>query len=99
MTAVPVVAVVIAKDGSAEVVREALTALARASRDEEACVSYDVHESATAPGTFVTIEHWEGDAAVEKQLRTEHFKQAVQATTGHLATAPAIHSLKPVLVG
>ena len=98
MSAVPVVAVVVAKAGSAEVVREALTVLARASRNGEACVSYDVHESAATPGTFVTIECWRSEGDLDSHLQSEHFQQAVQATTGHLAKAPAIHPLHPVLV-
>jgi quinol monooxygenase YgiN len=99
MTAVPVVAVVVAKEGSAEVVREALTVLARASREQQACISYDVHESLAAPGAFVTIEAWRSQADLDAHLRSEHFQQAVRATTGHLAEAPAIHPLQPVLVG
>lgn len=99
MTAVPVVAVVVAKQGSADVVREALTVLARASRGQEACVSYDVHESAATPGAFVTIECWRSQADLDGHLQSEHFQQAVQTTTGHLAKAPAIHPLHPVLVG
>jgi quinol monooxygenase YgiN len=99
MTAVPVVAVVIAKEGSADVVRKALTVLAHASRGGDACVSYDVHESAATPGTFVTIECWGSQAGLDGHLQAEHFQQAVQTTTGHLATAPAIHPLLPVLVG
>jgi len=99
MSAVPVVAVVVAKAGSAEVVREALTVLAQASRNGEACVSYDVHESAATPGAFVTIEHWRSEADIDGHLQSELFQHAVKATTGHLATAPVIHPLHPVLVG
>ena len=99
MTHVPVVAVVVAKAGSADLVREALTDLALASRAEDACVSYDVHESSAEPGTFVTVEHWVSADAFDGHLQAQHFQQAVQTTTGHLATAPAIHPLHPVLVG
>jgi quinol monooxygenase YgiN len=99
MSALQVVAVVTAKEGSADVVREALTTLAHASRQEDACLAYDVHESAAAPGTFLTTEQWVSQGDLDMHLQTEHFQRAVAQTTGHLSAAPAIHPLQPVLVG
>lgn len=99
MSALHVVAIVTAKEGSADLVREALTALAHKSREESACVSYDVHESAAMPGTFVTMEQWGSQDDLDAHLQADHFQRAVEDTTGHLDMAPAIHPLQPVLVG
>ena len=62
MSDLQVIATIPARPESAAVVREALTTLAEATRAEEGCVAYDLFESASAPGTFVTVERWR-DAA------------------------------------
>ncbi|MDQ6687064.1 MAG: antibiotic biosynthesis monooxygenase, partial [Actinomycetota bacterium] len=55
---VHVVAVITAKPGSEDAVRAAMRDIVGPTRDEEGCLSYDLSESAAAPGTFVTVEEW-----------------------------------------
>jgi quinol monooxygenase YgiN len=96
MSAVPVVAVLIAKPGSEAVVRAALEALVAPTRDEAGCQSYELYESAVAPGTFVTIESWGATSDLEEHMATPHVAAALAAAGEHLAAAPAIHPLRPV---
>jgi quinol monooxygenase YgiN len=90
-----VVAVIPAKPGSEDAVRAALTTLADASRDHQGCRSYELSESAAAPGTFVTIETWSGQEDLDAHLRTDDVAAAFAAATEHLAGEVAIHPLTP----
>lgn len=90
------VAVLVAKDGQEDVVRQALGALVAPTRDEEGCLAYELFESAAAPGTFVTQERWRGQDDLDAHLQTEHVQQALGAAGHALAAAPGIHPLVPL---
>ncbi|GAA4361185.1 putative quinol monooxygenase [Angustibacter luteus] len=96
MPDIPVVAVIVANPGSEDVVRAALADLVEPTRAEEGCRSYELHESAAAPGTFVTIESWSDASDLDKHLATPHVAAALAAADGHLALAPGIHPLTVV---
>ncbi|MFE3290646.1 putative quinol monooxygenase [Rhodococcus sp. NPDC059234] len=96
MSELRVVATIVAEPGSEAAVSEGLSALAAASRAEKGCVSYDLYESSSAPGTFVTIEVWTGQEALQAHLAAPHLQAALATFGPHLAGAPAIHPLTPV---
>jgi quinol monooxygenase YgiN len=89
------VALITAKPGSEDVVREALTTLLGHTREEEGCLRYDLFESAAAPGTFVTVEEWTGQEALDGHMASPHIATALAATGDVLAAPPAIHPLTP----
>lgn len=91
-----VVAEIIAKPGSEDGIRAALTTLAVASRDEEGCISYEVFESDAASGTFFTIETWRAPEDMAAHLQSEHLAAAFDAADGHVSVPPAVHPLKPL---
>ncbi|QBJ96572.1 antibiotic biosynthesis monooxygenase [Rhodococcus sp. ABRD24] len=96
MSNLHVVATIPAKPGSENTVRAALTALVEESRKEDGCVSYDLFESESAPGTFVTVEVWSGQEALDAHMRSPHLREAAGTFGSHLAAAPGIHPLRPV---
>lgn len=89
-----VVAVMSAKPGSEQVVRDALTALVPPTRDEAGCRSYELFESAAAPGVFVTIESWNGQDDLNAHLQSAHVAEAFAAAGQHLQGDPRIHPLR-----
>ncbi len=93
---ISVVAVITAKPGSEDTVREAMKGLVGPTRDEEGCLSYDLSESASAPGVFITVEEWSAPSDLDKHMATEHIQGALGVLGSELATAPAIHSLTPL---
>jgi quinol monooxygenase YgiN len=93
MPALPVVAVLVAQPGKEAQVRTALAALVEPTRAEEGCLAYDLYESGSAPGTFVTIESWREAADLQTHLATPHVQQALAASGELLTTAPAVHPL------
>ena len=96
MTVLNTVALIRAQDGSSEVVRNALTELQARTREEEGCQRYDLFESAATPGTFVTVEEWTDQAALDQHLGSPHIAAALSAVDGALSGPPEIHPLQGV---
>ena len=93
---ISVVAVITAKPGSEDAVREAMKALVGPTRDEEGCLHYDLSESTSAPGTFITVEEWSDPSDLDKHMQTEHIQGALTVLGSELAAPPAIHALTPI---
>lgn len=96
MSDLHVVATIPAKPEDADAIRAALQTLAVATRQEEGCLAYDLYESAAAPGTFVTIERWRGQADLDAHMTTPHIAAAFAVADGKLSGDVAIHPLAPV---
>jgi quinol monooxygenase YgiN len=58
-------------------VAEVLTALARQSREEPGCVSYDPHIVEGEPDTVVIYEQYKDQKAVEAHRASAHFREYV----------------------
>lgn len=96
MSVLNTVALIRANDSSSEVVRDALTELQARTREEEGCLRYDLFESAAAPGTFVTVEEWRDQSALDQHLASPHIAAALGAVGGALSGPPEIHPLQDI---
>ena len=101
MTALPadalrVVATIPIDPAHAAEAAAALATLAAASQEEEGCYEYEVFESATAPGTFVTVEAWRSQADLDAHMGTPHIGKAFEVLGPVIAGDIAIHPLKGV---
>lgn len=96
MSELHVVATIPAKPEAVEAIRAALQNLVTATLAEEGCLSYDLYESGAVPGTFVTLERWTDQQAVDAHLSSPHVAQAFAAAEGALAGEVTIHPLTPV---
>jgi quinol monooxygenase YgiN len=85
-----VVAQLIARKGSEETVRRELLALLQPSRQDDGCLSYDLHESADAPGTFLFYENWKSKASLDAHLNQPHLQKALALIGPFLAEPPQI---------
>lgn len=74
----------------------ALATLAAASLAEEGCYQYDVFESGTAPGTFVTVEAWRSQADLDAHMGQPHLGEAFTVLGPVVAGDVAIHPLRPL---
>lgn len=88
-----VVAIITAKAGSEDIVRNALTDLVEPTRGEDGCVSYELSQSVVDPTVFVTVESWASQADLDAHMQTPHIEAAFAAAGDHMAGAPAIHPL------
>ena len=96
MSELQVVATIPAKPEAVDGIREALQELVAATRAEDGCLAYDLFESASAPGTFVTVERWTDQAALDAHMAMPHVAAAFAAADGALSGDVAIHPLQPV---
>ncbi len=77
MSIVDVVAVITAKDGSESIVEAALKTLAKASKGDHGCISYDLFQSRTEANELFFVENWESMAALKKHMNQPFFVQHV----------------------
>lgn len=91
-----VVATITAAPGSEQPTGDALSELARESRNEAGCQSYELHRSVADPAVFVTVEEWADHAALDEHMKTPHIQAAFAAVGDKLAGPPAIHPLEPL---
>ncbi|QYJ03714.1 antibiotic biosynthesis monooxygenase [Nocardioides panacisoli] len=99
MSEIHVVATIPIKPEAVEEARSALESLIVATRQEPGVVSYDLYESASAPSTFVMVERYRDQAALDEHMASPHLAAAFAAAEPLLAGEVAIHPLQPVDVG
>ncbi|NEK56774.1 antibiotic biosynthesis monooxygenase [Geodermatophilus sabuli] len=64
-----------AQPGKEDVVREALTVLAPASRNEPGCQTYVVHQDPEQPSVFKIFEVYDDEDAFKKHATYPHFEE------------------------
>ena len=85
MSEVILVAKVVAKNESVELVKSELLKLVAFARKDEGCKTYLCHEDQNDPAVFMFYEVWESQALLEKHMTTEGFKAYQKAVDGHIA--------------
>ena len=85
MSELILVAKVVAKKESVELVKSELLKLVAFARKDEGCKTYLCHEDKNDPSVFMFYEVWESQALLEKHMTTEGFKAYQKAVDGHIA--------------
>ncbi|RKS87476.1 quinol monooxygenase YgiN [Orbus hercynius] len=70
--------------------------LVAASRQEEGCLQYDLHQDIKDPHTYIFIETWQSKQAIERHNAQSHFKQFAKFTEGKVAKK-AVHLMTPMI--
>lgn len=60
------------KPGSIDAIKKAVAPCIEATRKENGCISYDLHQSITDEDTLVFVERWNDKAALEAHFHTPH---------------------------
>lgn len=63
----------IAKDETIEELKALLNTMVIPSRNEEGCLLYNIYQFIEDPTTFVVIETWENEAALEGHKHSAHY--------------------------
>ena len=66
---------------------KALHAVVDATRKEEGNISYELHQDATNPKTYVFIEVWKSQEAIDSHNRSAHFLDFVKVVDGNVSLA------------
>ena len=91
---VTVFALVKAKPGMEETVKEELLALVGPTRAEEGCINYDLHQSLDHKGQFRFYENWTSKELLERHLESAHVKRFIAKADQLLAEPPEITLLE-----
>jgi quinol monooxygenase YgiN len=67
-------AMVKAKQGQEDAVREALLALVEPTRKEPGCLCYNLHQSKSDPTQFMFYEQWASKEALDSHGKTPHMR-------------------------
>jgi quinol monooxygenase YgiN len=90
-----VVAKVIAKSESVEIVKSELLKLIEPTRKEAGCIEYKLHQDNETSTVFIFYETWESPDFLEKHMNTDHFKSFV-SVVGSLVEEITIHKMTKV---
>ena len=93
---VVVVATLTVKPESVDTVRDILKTAAEEVHEEPGCQLYSVHESGE---TFVFVEQWADADALQAHSTAPAFTALIKDVGDHLAGAPDIKMLTPVVAG
>jgi len=87
---VTVFALLKAKPGMEETVKQELLALVGPTRKEEGCNNYDLHQSLDHKGQFRFYENWTSKELLERHLESAHVKRFIAKADQLLAEPPEI---------
>ncbi|MHB8123335.1 MAG: putative quinol monooxygenase [Desulfuromonadaceae bacterium] len=92
MSKLTVIAKVVAKKDSVEIVKSELLKLVPPTRKEAGCIEYNLHQDNEDPAVFVFYETWDSPASLENHMNSEHFKSYVNAV-GDLIEEKVVHKM------
>ena len=87
---VTVFALLKAKPGMEETVKQELLALVGPTRTEEGCINYDLHQSLDHKGQFRFYENWTSKELLECHLQSAHVKRFIAKADRLLEEPPEI---------
>ena len=85
MSALTVVAKVVAMKDAVEAVTAQLLKMVAPTRQEQGCIEYTLHQDNQDPAVFVFYETWESRAALDQHMNSAHFKAYISAVDGMIA--------------
>jgi quinol monooxygenase YgiN len=87
---VTVFALLNAKPGMEETVKQELLALLGPTRTEEGCNNYDLHQSVDHKGQFRFYENWTSKEHLERHLQSAHVRRFIAKADQLLSEPPEI---------
>lgn len=66
--------VFVAKEDSVAELKALLEMMVKPSREEPGCLLYNIYQLDNDPKTFVVVETWENDAALDGHKNSAHYK-------------------------
>lgn len=82
MSAVTVIARIVALPGRESLIRAALLKLIEPTRAEAGCVNYDLHVTLDDPAVFYFHENWTSADALDAHLASDHLQAALAEMHG-----------------
>ena len=83
-TVLGVVARIVAKPESVDVVREGLASLLEPTRAEVGCILYELMQNEADPTDFTFYEEWTSAAALDAHAQSDHLRITFEQLAEHL---------------
>jgi quinol monooxygenase YgiN len=96
MSIITVVAKVTAKCDVIETVKAELIKMLAATRQEEGCLEYRLHQDHENPAVFVFYENWKDLTCLNRHMNSPHF-QAYVAAVGDLIADKVVHTMTEIV--
>ena len=80
-----IVARILAKNDRRDLVKSELLKLITATRVEEGCINYDLHQDNKNPNLFMFYENWKSRDLWQQHMRNTHLVEYMNATDGAIA--------------
>ena len=74
---------------------ELVKPLIKASNEEAGCIKYGLHKALNRENTYIMVEEWKDQAAIDFHNKTEHFTSTVPKFGAFMTEEPRVilHSL------
>ena len=92
MSTLTVVAKIVAKNDSLEIVKSELRKLVAPSRKEDGCIYYCLHQDSEDPCVFIFYETWESLDHLQRHTNTDHYMACLQAV-GDKVSEKTVHKM------
>lgn len=89
-------AIIKSTTGNAEQLKAILKTLVSGSKNEAACLQYDLHQSEEDPNLFIFHEEWASQEELDLHNVTPHIKKFATDAAPILDGAPILHITKRV---
>ncbi|MEE4355013.1 MAG: putative quinol monooxygenase [Desulfococcaceae bacterium] len=96
MEKITVIAIMKAKEGKEEELKQALLPLIEPTCQEVGCIHYNLHQDIQDPGVFVFYEEWQGQKYLEDHLASPHLTALKNRMGELLAEMPDIRVLEKI---
>ena len=90
-----IVAHITAQDDQVDLVNSELHKLIDATRSEEGCLQYDLHQDNENLAHFMFFENWQSRALWQNHMASQHLKAFLAATDGAIAEL-AVHEMTKI---
>lgn len=91
-----ITAIIKSKPETTEVTKEILTEMALNSKNEKACIQYDLHQSIEEPTCFFFHEIWEDEESLALHNTKPYILKFVKQAETILAETPEIYKTKKI---
>ena len=99
MDRVVVTATLTVKEGMEDRALEVLTPVVEGTHGEAGCLTYAVHRDNADPRTFVIVEHWTSQVALDNHFVQPHMVELATHAADLLDGPPVIRFCTPVALG
>lgn len=99
MSRVVVIATLTVKEGLEDRAREVLGSVIEGSHTEAGCLTYALHQDSGDPRTFVIVEHWTSQVALDNHFVQPHMAELASHAEELLAEPPVIRFCTPLEMG